>query len=234
MTLPIISTPKFTTDVPSTGETVHFRPFLVKEEKILLMAMEGGDANEMTEATKTILQNCIEEDIDINKLATFDVEYLFLKLRAKSVGEMIELRIGHTGDTSCEHKTEVSINIDDIKVEGVDTNNKIMVTDTVGIVVHYPSMMDVAHLDIDDKDTPFKIIASCIEMVFDGDNVYEEFSEQEMIQWLEGLSQSQFAKVSEFFSKMPKLSHKIEWKCEKCKKKDSFVIEGLASFFTLL
>jgi len=235
MTLPTIATPKFATEVPSTGETVHFRPFLVKEEKILLMAMEGGDPNEMTQATKTILESCIEEDIDVGKLATFDIEYLFLKLRAKSVGEIIELRIGHTGENvTCDHKTEVGINIDDIKVDGIKKDKKIMITDQIGIVVHYPSMADVEHLDIDDKETPFKVIAACIDMVFDGDNVYDDFTPQEMQKWLEGLNQKQFKKVSDFFAEMPKLTHKVEWTCEKCKKKDSFIIEGLSSFFTLL
>lgn len=235
MTLPTITTPTFTTTIPSTGQEISYRPFLVKEEKILLMAMEGGDGAEMTQATKQILSSCITEDIDIEKLATFDIEYLFLQLRSKSVGEVIELRVGHTGEgVECDHKTDVEINIDDIVVEGIKVDKKIMVTDTIGIIAHYPTMQDVDGLDTSDVNTPFKLIVSCIDMVFDGDNVYEDFTADEMRDWLDGLNQEQFKKISDFFAEMPKLSHTVSWKCPKCGALDTFTIEGLSSFFTLL
>jgi hypothetical protein len=234
MALPSITTPTFKTTIPSTGQKIEFRPFLVKEEKILLMALEGGDASEMAEAMKKILTTCILDDVDVDKLATFDVEYLFLKLRAKSVGEVIELRIGHTGDNKCDHKSEVKINIDDIKVSGVKKDKKVMMTDDIGVVLHYPSMSDVSKIKSDDKEAPFKIIASCIDMVFDANNVYEEFTQQEMEKWLESLSQTQFDNIAKFFNDLPVLKHKVEWTCEKCGEKDKFNIEGLASFFMLL
>lgn len=235
MALPTLSIPTFKTTVPSTGERIEYRPFLVKEEKILLIALEGQEPGDMTDAIKKILQSCIlTKGVDVNKLATFDVEYLFLQLRAKSVGELIEIKVGHTGDNECDHKTDVVINLDALKIEGIKKDKKIAVTDTIGVVVHYPSMSDIALIDQNDNSSMLKLIASCIDMVYDDENVYEEFTLDEMVEWLEGLNQTQFEKISTFFSDIPRLKYNVEWTCKKCKKKDSFVIEGLASFFTLL
>lgn len=231
MSLPTLSIPTFKTKIPSNGTEIEYRPFLVREEKILLMALEGNSMNEITAATKRILNDCILSEVDIEKLATFDVEYLFLQLRGKSVGEIIEMVVGHTGDKAeCTHKTEVSINIDDIKIEGITEDRKIQLDDRIGIVVRYPSMEDVSGTN--DVEDPFNIIASCIEMVYDEENVYDEFSHEEMVQWLEGLNKNQFEKVASFFAEMPKLSYELEWTCPQCGQKDSFVVEGLHSFFT--
>jgi len=238
MALPKIATPTFRTTIPSTGQEIEYRPFLVKEEKMLLMALEGQDGKEMTVATKKILDACImTPDVDIDKLATFDVEYLFLQLRGKSISEVIELRVGHTDSVEgCDHKTDININIDDIKVEDVRKDNKIMITDQIGVVVRYPSMKDVLLLstNADDKEVAFNVISSCIDMVFDAENVYDDFSHEEMKAWLDGLNQKQFEKVSSFFDKIPKLKYDVKWTCKKCKKQDHFVLEGLQSFFTYL
>jgi len=231
MALPNMAVPTFKTKIPSTGKEVQFRPFLVKEEKILLMALEGGDIGEMTDATKKIIQSCLISEVDVDSLATFDVEYLFMQLRGKSVGELIKMIVGHTGDNPCEHRTEVSINIDDIKVKGVKKDKKIAITDKIGVVVSYPTMKGAQMLQSEDPEAPFKLMASCIDMVYDADNVYDDFTLEEMVQWLEGLSKQQFEKITNFFQNIPKLEYKVEWTCPECKKKDSFVIEGLASFF---
>lgn len=235
MALPKIASPTFVTSLPSTGQKIEYRPFLVKEEKMLLMALEGEDTAEMTRATKQIIEACVLTELDVDKLATFDVEYLFLQLRGKSIGEVIELRVGHTGENpECQHKTDIKINIDDIKVQGINKHNKIMITDQIGVKVRYPSLNDVVNLDFDDKEATFKIIASCIDVVFDSDNVYDEFSHAEMINWLEGLSQAQFDKIAAFFSSIPALRYTVKWKCSKCKQEDHFDLEGLSSFFTFL
>lgn len=235
MALPNIASPTFVTKIPSTGQDIEFRPFLVKEEKMLLMALEGQDTIEITRATKKIIESCVITEIDVDKLATFDVEYLFLQLRGKSIGEVIELRVGHTEEnSSCDHKTDIKINIDDIKVQGINTQNKIMITDQIGVKVRYPSLNDVTNLNFEDKDATFKIIASCIDVVFDADSVYDDFSGEEMVQWLEGLSQKQFDKIAAFFSTIPSLKYTVKWKCSKCKKEDHFDLEGLHSFFTFL
>jgi hypothetical protein len=233
MALPVMAVPTFKTKVPSTGKQIEYRPFLMKEEKILLMAMEGGDAAEMAAAMKRTLESCIMTEIDIESLATFDLEYLFLQLRGKSVGEVIEISVGHTGETECQHRTEVKINIDDIKVSGVKKDKTISITDEIGVKVRYPSMNDALKLDSDDGDAPLKLIASCIDVVYDKENVYDEFTEDEMIEWLERLNKKQFDSVVKFFENIPKLSYKVEWTCPECKQKDSFVLEGMADFFIL-
>src|SRR6056300_541213 len=180
MALPSISTPEFTTQIPSTGEKIKYRPFLVKEEKILLIALEGNDQQEITTAILNILNSCILSEVDVNKLSTFDVEYLFLNLRGKSVGEVIEARMGHT-DGDCKKLTDVQIKIDDIEIVNEISDGKIMLTDDVGIKMRYPTVHDVAKLDMKNSDDTFGLIAQCIEYIYDNDNVYSEFSEQEIV-----------------------------------------------------
>ena len=230
MGLPSIATPQFSTKIPSTGQEIEYRPFLVKEEKILLMALEGGDQKEIARATQNIIESCVITDIDVNKLATFDVEHLFLKLRGKSVGELVELKIGHS-DGECEHKTEVQINLDDIEVTGDISDGKIMLDDDIGVKMRYPGIADVSQLDEQNIEAMFDVINNCIEYVYDKDNVYNDFSKKEIKDWTETLSQKQFEKITEFFQNIPKLSYKVEWTCSKCGEKDSITLEGLQSFF---
>ena len=230
MGLPSLATPTFTTVVPSTGQEIQYRPFLVKEEKVLLMAIEGGEQNEIARATENIIKSCVLTDIDTSKLATFDFEHVFLQLRGKSVGEIVELKVGHT-DGECDHKTPVAVNLEDIKVTGEIKDGKIMVTDDIGVKMRYPNMSDVYHME-NTNESLFKLINSCIEYVFDQDNVYNEFSEKELEEWVNGLNQNQFQKIGEFFENIPKLTHDIEWTCEKCAKTDKITVEGLQSFFT--
>jgi hypothetical protein len=232
MNLPSLVTPHFNATIPSTGQEIEYRPFLVKEEKILLMALEGGDKKEITKATKNIINSCIIDDIDINQLATFDIEYLFLKLRGKSVGELIDVKVGHSDeDSECKHRTEVSINLDEIEIHGSEIDNKIMITDDIGVVLRYPGIDDVDLIDENTPETMFDVINNCVEYVFDKDNVYNDFSKKEIKDWVDTLSQKQFLKMSEFFSNIPKLTHNVEWTCSECGEKDSITLEGLQSFF---
>jgi hypothetical protein len=231
MALPLLSTPEFITKIPSTGEEIKYRPFLVKEEKILLMALEGKDQTEITEAVMKLLENCIITKIDLKRLATFDVEYLFLKLRGKSIGENIEIRAIHqSGD--CKEATPVSINIDKIEISSEKPNTKIMLTDDVGVQLKYPGMRDIIGIDLENNSSIFKLVSRCIDYVFDKNQVFNEFTEKEIIEWIEGLNQAQFKKITDFFTKIPKLSHTVKWKCKKCNKDDEFTLEGLQSFFT--
>ena len=231
MGLPSLATPQFTTTLPSTGQEIEYRPFLVKEEKVLMMALEGDDQKEIAKAVSNILKSCVLTDIDTNKISTFDFEHLFLQLRGKSVGEIIELRVGHKDDSECEHKTAVAINLDDVKVKGDIKDGKIWITDDVGVKMRYPSTSDLYLID-QTNESMFKLINSCIEYVFDKENIFNEFSEKELEDWVNGLNQNQFAKIAGFFEDMPKLSHDIEWKCEKCGKEEKLTVEGLQSFFT--
>ena len=232
MALPSIGTPEFQTIIPSTGENITYRPFLVKEEKILLMAMEGGDAVEMSNAMLNILKSCILSEVDVEKLATFDVEYLFLTLRGKSVGEVVTLNINHTIETECKHLTEMKLNIDDIKVQGDISDGKIMLTEDVGIKLRYPQMTDLYDVNTADSESLFKMVRKCIEYIYDKEDVYSDFTEEELETWVDGLNQTQFKMITKFFEDAPKLTHTIEWTCEQCKEKDSIKLEGLQSFFT--
>jgi len=232
MALPSIATPEFITKIPSTGQEIRYRPFLVKEEKILLMALEGKDSNEIMLSVQNVLKNCIlSEDVSVNKLATFDIEYLFLKLRSKSVGEVIKIKVNHANDSECKYATEVDINIDKINVEGDIKDGKLMLTDKVGLKLRYPTMEDLKGISIDDAESMFKMVRKCIEFIFDEDNVYSDFTEKELSDWIDSLNQTQFAKITQFFEGMPKLSHKIDWECKSCGKNDSVTVEGLQGFF---
>ena len=231
MALPNISTPEFITNIPSTGEEIKYRPFLVKEEKLLLMAMEGKDQKEIQNSVQKILINCILTPIDINKLATFDIEYLFLKLRSKSVGEVVQIKVGHT-DSECSHRTDVSVNVDDVKVVGEILDGKIMLTDDIGVVLRYPNMSDIQTVIGENTDALFKLVYRCIDYVFDQEQVYNDFTAQEIEEWMESLNQGQFQKISEFFNSVPRLSHDITWKCTQCDQEEKITLEGLQSFFT--
>ena len=232
MSLPTLTAPEFVTKVPSTGEEIKYRPFLVREEKILLMALEGGDEKEISNAITNILNSCILSDVNLNDLATFDVEYLFLKLRSKSVGEVIELKLGHSDkDSECKHRTDVSINIDDINVVGEIKDGKIDLNEQIGIKLRYAGINDVSNIDKGSTSQLFDVVVSCVEYIYDNDNVYDDFTKDEMSKWLEQLDSNQFKMVTEFFQEAPKLSHTVEWTCPECGKKETLVLEGMQSFF---
>jgi hypothetical protein len=231
MALPSLSVPEFFANIPSTGEEIKYRPFLVKEEKILLMALEGRDQKEISESIVKLLESCILTKIDIKKLATFDIEYLFLKLRGKSVGEIIEIKATHE-NSECKEVTPVVVNLDDITVKGEMNEGKIMITDKIGVKMRYPGMKDVINVNTADKSSMFNLVSKCVEYIFDENEVYNEFTEKEIVEWIEKLNQSQFKKISEFFENIPKLSHEIKWKCKACGKEDKMLVEGLQSFFT--
>jgi hypothetical protein len=234
MSLPSLSVPEFQTEIPSTGEKIKYRPFLVKEEKLLLMAMEGQDQQEIVGAVLNLLKSCILTDVDVYKLATFDIEYLFARIRGKSVGEVIELKVKHQDNTECHHLTKVEVNIDDIKVVGERSDGNIMLTDDIGVKLTYPTYGTISEASGSKEDTEsiFNIIVSCIEFVFDNDNVYSDFSKQELKDWLDQLNQGQFQKIAQFFESIPKMQHTIEWTCKECGETESMTFEGLQSFFT--
>ena len=234
MSLPQLVSPEFTTEIPSTKQKIKFRPFLVKEEKILLMASEGNDPAEMQRAVKSILSNCILTKIDVSNLATFDLEYLFLKLRGKSVGEEIELLMKHSSKSDCKHQTTVKMNLDDIKIVGKVSDGKIMLDDKIGVKLKYPTFDEVAKMSENQSNTEiiYKTMAMLIEYVYTEEEVYNDFTDEEMEEWITKLNQKQFAKITDFLADMPKLSQKVEWTCSKCGEKDTVVLEGLQAFFT--
>ncbi len=236
MALPIVAAPEFEATIPSTGQKIFFRPFLVKEEKSLYMALEGGEQNEIVNAVTNVLTSCIKSDVDVSKLSYFDIEYLFLKLRSKSVGEEVTLRFRHGGnDPECKHVTEVVVNLDDVELQkDEDHTDKVMVTDSIGVKLKYPTLdtaKNASNLDMKNIGTVFEFIADSIEYVFDQENIYEDSTREERREWVESLNQSQFEKITGFFNTMPKLSKDIEYKCEACGKDEKITIEGLQGFF---
>ncbi len=235
MSLPQLVSPEFTTEIPSTKQKIKFRPFLVKEEKILLMALESGEPSDIQNAIESILTNCILDSIDVKSLAVFDLEFLFLQLRGKSVGEEIELLLKHVKKTDCKHVTPFKINLDAIKVNGNISDGKVMLDGKIGVKLRYPTFHMLQKLqgtEQNNTDSLFKTLALMIEYVYDKEQVYNEFTDTEMETWISQLNQTQFQKITSFFENMPKLKQKIEWTCTKCSEKDSIELEGLQSFFT--
>ncbi len=231
MALPVISVPEFSATIPSTQQKIMFRPFLVQEQKILLLVRESDEDSDMIDAVKKILVDCILDDVDVSKLASFDIEYLFLNLRAKSVGETIDLKMKHT-EGECQNLTDVSLNIEDVKVvSNNEHQNPIMLTESIGVKMRYPNF-DTNISGTSKVQVTFDTIAACIEQVFDADEVYDDFSKEEMDKWIERMSEEQFGKINQFFTTMPALKHTVKYTCPKCHKQEVVELEGLASFFT--
>ena len=238
MPLPKIATPVYELELPSTGKTIEYRPFLVKEEKVLVIALESEDTKQITTAIKNVIKNCIKtKGIKVEELPTFDIEYLFLNIRGKSVGEEIEVNVTCPDDG--ETQVPVTINLDDIEVQKNDEHsNRIKVDDSIMMEMKYPSLDQFIknNFDFNDKnamDQSFELIATCIDKVFTEDEVWavEDCSKKEIVDFLEQMNSSQFKEIEKFFETMPKLSHSITVTNPKTKKENVVVIEGLAGFF---
>ena len=234
MPLPQITTPEFTTTLPSTGEKLSFRPFLVKEEKILLMAQEGKDKNEIQKAVSNILEECIKNPITVEDLPMFDIEWLFIQLRSKSVGEVIDLKIKHIENKECGHLNPIEVNLEELEMTK-DPNHKniIMINDNIGVTMRYPTLKLLGDKDPQGLD-PSKIldiICDCILNVFDKDQVYNEFTKDEIDKFVGDLDQKQLVKFMDFFKTMPKIEHTIKYKCEKCGQDVEHKLTGLVDFF---
>jgi len=240
MALPKIDTPIYELDLPLSKKHVRFRPFLVKEQKNLLMAMESGDSKSIEQNVKQVLNNCtVTENIDIEKLPVLDVEYYFLNLRARSVGEVVENKYrcdNQVDGSACGNIMETSLNLLDIKIEGVKENDDVIqLTDTISIKLKYPEFSVINKLSklTDVSDIAFEMIADSVEYIFDGEQFYyaKETTTEEMVEFIEGLNQQQFAKIEDFFANLPKLEKKIEMKCSRCGFEHKLDVEGLESFF---
>ena len=238
MPLPKIAAPTYELELPSTGETIQYRPFLVKEEKLLVIALESEDTKQITTAIKTVIKNCIlTKGIKVESLPTFDIEYLFLNIRGKSVGEELDVNIICPDDG----KTEVSvlINLEDIEVQKNDEHEKkIKIDDSIMIEMKYPSLDQFIKNNFDFNkrnamDQSFELIASCIGTIFTEDEAWStaDCSKKEVTEFLESMNSSQFKGIEKFFETMPKLSHKVSVKNPKTKVESEVVLEGLASFF---
>lgn len=238
MPLPKISTPTYELELPSTKETVQYRPFLVREEKVLVIALESEDNKQISNAIKTVIKNCIlSKNIKVESLPTFDIEYLFLNIRGKSVGEEIDVNIicPDDGETS----VTVKIDLDDIKVQYDDNHtNKIKVDKQIVMEMKYPSLDQFIKTNFDFKndnamEQSFELIASCIDKIYTEEEVWTsaDCTKKELLDFLEQMNSTQFKEIESFFETMPKLSHKVTVKNPKTKVESEVVLEGLASFF---
>jgi len=243
MALPKINTPTYELTIPSNGKKIKYRPFLVREEKILILALESEDTKQITTAVVDILSECVlTKNIDITKLATFDIEYLFLNVRSKSVGETVDVNLTCPDDGKTS--VEMSINIDSIKVQKVKGHKSIIkLDDQYSMKLKYPSMTQFIENNFEsgqdggegsDIDKSMGMITSCIEMIYDNEESWDaaDSSQKELEEFIEQLNSKQFKLIEKFFETMPKLSHKVKVTNPKTKVESEVVLEGLASFFT--
>ena len=238
MPLPKIATPTYELELPSTGELVTYRPFLVKEEKVLVIALESEDTKQITNAIKAVLKNCVlTKGIKVEKLPTFDIEFLFLNIRGKSVGEELDVNVICPDDEKTT--VQVSIDLDDIQViKNDDHDNKIKLDNNLMMELKYPSLDQFIknNFEFDEKNAmaqSFELIATCIDKIYTEDEVWAsaDCTKKELNEFLESMNSSQFKGIETFFETMPKLSHTIEVTNPKTKVKSEVVLEGLASFF---
>jgi len=238
MPLPKIATPTYELELPSTGESIQFRPFLVKEEKVLVLALESEDTKQITTAIKAVIKSCVQtKGIKVEALPTFDIEFLFLNIRGKSVGENIEVNIICPDDEITE--VPVSIDLDEIRVQKNDEHTRqIKIDDTLMMEMKYPSLDQFIknNFDFENKnamDQSFDLIASCVDKIYSEDDVWaaDDCTKKELKDFLEQMNSSQFKSIETFFETMPKLSHKVKVTNPNTKVESEVVLEGLASFF---
>ena len=238
MPLPKIATPTYELELPSSGESIKYRPFLVKEEKVLVIALESEDNKEITNAIKAVLKSCVlTKGIKVEKLPTFDIEFLFLNIRGKSVGEELEVNIICPDDEKTQ--VPVTIDLDDIQVQKYDDHeNQIKIDENIMMEMAYPSLDQFIknNFEFDEKNAmaqSFELIAQCIDKIYTEEEVWAsaDCTKKEMNEFLESMNSTQFKEIEKFFETMPKLSHTIQVTNPKTKKKSEVVLEGLASFF---
>jgi len=240
MPLPTVATPTYELKLPSSNKKIKYRPFLVKEEKVLIIALESKSQTEITNAVKDVLKQCIlTKDVNIDALPTFDIEYIFLNIRAKSIGEAIKVRVKCPDDPKTE--IPVTIYVDEIKVvKSKEHKTDIVLDNNMTLRMKYPSINQFIETNFDTDEDPkesvnktFKIISECIDQIYTQEDAWDakDYTSKERVEFVEQLNSKQYKEVEKFFSTMPKLSHKIEITNPNTKKKSTVVLEGLADFF---
>ena len=238
MPLPTIATPSYELELPSSGKKIKYRPFLVKEEKLLVLALESEDTKEISTAIKAVLKSCIQtRGVKVEQLPTFDIEYLFLNIRGKSVGEEIELNLICPDDE--ETTVPVTINIDDIKIQKDKSHNKqVKLDENLMMEMKYPSLDQFIKNNFDFGENPgidqsFELIATCIDKIYNEEEVWatSDCTKKEIVDFLEQMNSKQFKEIEKFFTTMPKLSHEVDITNPNTKVKSTIVLEGLSSFF---
>lgn len=239
MPLPKISTPTYELELPSTGQNIKYRPFLVREEKLLVLALESEDTKEITTAIKTVIKNCIQtRGVKVETLPTFDIEYLFLNIRGKSVGEVIEVNLICPDDNDTTVKKEIAI--DEIEIKRNDEHtNQIKIDDNLMMEMKYPSLEQFIKSNFDfsadanNMDQSFDLIVSCIDKIYNSEEVWasSDVTKKELVDFLEQMNSTQFKQIEKFFETMPKLHYSTTIKNPNTKVESEVVLEGLSSFF---
>lgn len=234
MGLPTLATIKYELTVPSTGQKIEYRPFLVKEEKLLLLANETKDEQEQIRAMKQVIENCTFNSIDVNSLASFDIEYLFVKLRSKSVGENVEVSLNCGED--CKETVKLQINLNDIEVKFNPLfTNRIKLSESVGVIMRYPNYEDMIKLSQmqkkENSDEIMAFISSCIDKVYDEKQTYNtsDFTKEEVLKFMDELSQVGLKRIMSFFENMPYVEKTVKYSC--CGKEKEVTLRGAQSFF---
>lgn len=231
MALPKIKHPTYAVTIPSTQQKVNIRPFTVQEEKLLLMARQSENTDDIIATIKQLITNCVIESIDTNKLATFDIEYIFLKLRAKSIGEIVDLEYN---DIETKENIKFQINLDDIEVKiNPNHTNKFNINGDIGIQMRYPSLNEIKLIqsDSNQEKSVLDVLFKCIDKIYDNDTVYNDFTELELNDFVNNLPLESVAKIKDFFETMPSVEHTVKLKNKEGITKD-IVLKGLNSFFT--
>lgn len=237
MALPLSNTPIYNLTIPSMEKNVRYRPFLVKEEKALLVAQQSEDAVVMLDTLKNIIKSCVKDEIDVDSLATFDLEYIFTQLRAKSVGEVVELIFSCDTCTDEKAKVKIAFDLTKLKVEKDPKHSKnIPLFNDVGVIMKYPSIELINKLQgvVDNNvDQIFEVVIDCMDSIYTGEEIFhaKEQSKAELMEFLENLTSEQFAKIQNFFETMPKIRQDVEYNCPVCGKHHSKYLEGINSFF---
>ena len=231
MALPEIATPIYTLSVPSTKKKVKYRPFLVKEQKLLILALENNDQEQILDAITKTIQNCLHTKVNVSEMALFDIEYLFLQIRARSISEEIEMKVTCADDG--ETTVDVKFMVDDVKVNFPKGHtNIIKLNDELTVEMKYPDIDYFTKINfVGEEPDPYQLMAKCIKRVYVGEDDYTPDNEEESKTWTEGLANAQFEKLQNFFETMPSLRHVLKVKNPKTKKINEVVLEGLSDFF---
>ena len=237
MALPKLNVPVYEAILPSTEKVIKYRPFLVREEKLLLTAQESGE-DAILPAVKQIIKNCVQGELDVDNMPIFDIEYLFLRLRAKSIGEEVTLGLKPWGCPQndgklCKFTTEVSINLEKIECKkDKNHSSKIMLDDKIGIMMKYPDMSQVG-MKGSETEMGMKVISNCIKMVFTKEETHERdsFTDKELDEFIDSLNSIQMEKINNFFETMPTIKHTAKYTCKTCGEEKETTIQGLNSFF---
>lgn len=241
--LPKLDVPIYETKLISNGQVVRYRPFLVKEQKLFLMAAESEDVNDTISSIKQVIKNCVLDEIDVDAMSTFDIEYLFLQLRARSVSEMVNLNftcnnnvIEKNEEKKCGNNVKIDLNVLEIEPTIDPTHtNKVQITDKVGIVMKYPTfgMINTMNLNTEDLSQILEMVIACVDYIYDDEQVYyaKDTPKKELVEFIENMKQSDLEKLSKFFSTLPKIKKDVKFHCSKCGYDEDITLEGVQSFF---